>query len=380
MEILEEQEREGLSNKEIARRHDLSATQVKRWREGRAEWRFKPKRLRSLNTGRPSLYQGCQAGLLNFVRVRREEGFPVTVRSLTWKLGELSEAAAGVDFEQKRKWIYKFLGRSRLSIRRVTRQTTLDDSILQERLDGFRRQFEALFYAFPGMVFVNMDQTSLRYEMLPTSTIEATGSRSVRIRRASPDENHITAVLSLASDGRKLKPMLIYKAATNGRIAREFARRVDPYPTNIEYATSPNAWMTQQLMQRWIDSIFLPFAAESNRPTCLILDSLRIHRNPTVARVIQEHGHQILYIPGGLTADVQPLDVGVNGPLKHWMRERTANSLSFEHLAASEKRHNLAVLLDEIWGGIGQDIVMNSFNRLFMTVDENPGDFDEVDQ
>lgn len=380
IEILEEQKREELSNKDIARRHNLDPNQIRRWQENRETWVLKPKRLRSLNAGRPSLHQNCEHGLLDFIRARREQGFSVTVRSLTWKLSELLLDGGSGDFEKRRKWIYKFLMRRHLSIRRVTRQTTLDDTILQERLGEFRSNAEAVYYAFPNILFVNMDQTALRYEMLPNTTVEVTGSRSVRVRRKLPEETHITAVLAVASDGRKLRPMLIFKAAENGRVAREFARRENPYPPAIEYATSPNAWMTVGLMQRWLETVFFPFAFECGSPVCLILDSLPIHLNQTISTEIRERGCQLLFVPGGLTADLQPLDVGINGPLKHWMRERTVNNQHFGILNASEKRHRLAILLDDVWKSIGQDVVVNSFNRIFATFDENPEDFDEIYQ
>jgi hypothetical protein len=76
---------------------------------------------------------------------------------------------------------------------------------------------------------------------------------------------------------------------------------------------------------------------------------------------------------------VKPLDVGVNGPLKHWMREATADSQNFARLTAAEKRLKVATTLDECWWTLSSDVVANSFNRALLTIAEDISDCDEVE-
>jgi hypothetical protein len=40
---------------------------------------------------------------------------------------------------------------------------------------------------------------------------------------------------------------------------------------------------------------------------------------------------ETIYIPGGLTADVQTLDVGVNAPFKHWLCTKWLTRRSEDH-------------------------------------------------
>lgn len=64
--------------------------------------------------------------------------------------------------------------------------------------------------------------------------------------------------------------------------------------------------------------------AEKYGPTYIpiIVDAYRCHMMASVVSFIQDMGIQVLHIPGGCTYLCQPLDVGVNRPLKHHMTEQ----------------------------------------------------------
>jgi hypothetical protein len=75
--------------------------------------------------------------------------------------------------------------------------------------------------------------------------------------------------------------------------------------------------MDGNVMIEWIDQILLPYA--NGRPCVLIVDDLPAHQTPRVRRHLQEHNIELILVPGWLTADYQPLDVGFFGPLKSMM-------------------------------------------------------------
>jgi hypothetical protein len=54
----------------------------------------------------------------------------------------------------------------------------------------------------------------------------------------------------------------------------------------------------------------------------LALDSYRCHMMKSVVNAIQDLGVEVEHIPGGCTGLCQPLDVGVNKPLKKLVREQ----------------------------------------------------------
>lgn len=61
----------------------------------------------------------------------------------------------------------------------------------------------------------------------------------------------------------------------------------------------------------------------------LICDSMRAHITPTVKNQVKQMNSELAIIPGGLTKDLQPLDIGVNRAFKvklrasweRWMRD-----------------------------------------------------------
>jgi hypothetical protein len=64
-------------------------------------------------------------------------------------------------------WAYWFLARFSLSIRRVSRKMRLSDEERQSRIDSFMAEVERLHLLVPGLVFINMDETSVEYSPVP---------------------------------------------------------------------------------------------------------------------------------------------------------------------------------------------------------------------
>jgi hypothetical protein len=379
LEILEEQTRERISNSEICRRHSLTLQQLKNWRESRNEMLVTSRRKRSLHIGNPSIYTHHVEALKDYILERRRTMSIVTIRSFIDRLHELEPASVAKSFNSKRTWTYRFLQRSGFSIRRVTRAITLSDETMRSRFTQFYSEIERRYQSNRSTVFLNMDQTGLLYGTIGRTTIELTGTRSVPIRTMERQTDRITLALTVSSSGDKLRPFAIFKGTTSGRVNREFSRRENPYPQDIEYATSENAWMTRQLMMDWMDTVLFPYT-ETIGPQniCLLLDSFRVHQEAEIISRLTTAGIETIFIPGGLTADLQPLDVGVNAPFKHYIRENSVNTPNFTNLSAQEKRFILAGTISRAWNAITRDTIVNSFNRALITTLDDMEEIDEV--
>lgn len=94
---------------------------------------------------------------------------------------------------------------------------------------------------------------------------------------------------------------------------------------------------------------------------CLILDSLAAHRSQSVSSALADLNIRVLYVPGGLTAVLQPIDLGINAPFKHWVRENWSASYGTERSTMQEKRVFISRLVDQSWQQIRQETVSNSF-------------------
>ena len=81
-------------------------------------------------------------------------------------------------------------------------------------------------------------------------------------------------------------------------------------------------WMDENCIRLWIDKVW------SKRPggllkkySLLVLDQFRAHITETTKKNFKEVKTQIAVIPGGLTSQLQPLDVSINKPFKVLMRK-----------------------------------------------------------
>ena len=96
--------------------------------------------------------------------------------------------------------------------------------------------------------------------------------------------------------------------------------------------------MTEDLMNEWVDKVLAPYVREhSDTKICLVLDSFSVHLRQSIRDRLQSLEVEVVYIPGGLTAELQPLDVGVNGPFKHYLRDAAIEVQNSNDLTASEK-------------------------------------------
>ena len=84
------------------------------------------------------------------------------------------------------------------------------------------------------------------------------------------------------------------------------------------------AWMDESMMRLWIEKCLSPWknTLPQNCVPLLILDSFRVHMMGPIVAEIQGLGIEVQYIPGGCTYLCQPIDVGVNRPIKHAMAEQ----------------------------------------------------------
>ena len=211
-------------------------------------------------------------------------------------------------------------------------------------------------------------------------TIELRGAQSVPVRTGTSQVDRVSVALVVAANREKLTPLVIYKGTRNGPVSREFTRTVNPYPQDLSYLTNQNAWMTEEVMLEWIDIILFPFAVQHGvERICLILDSFSVHLTETVRAALRDRRINTIYIPGGLTCEMQPLDVGVNAPFKHYIHEATIHSANFGSLSAGEKRLAMARSISFAFSSITQDTIVNSFNRVLFTTYGNIEGADEVD-
>jgi hypothetical protein len=119
--------------------------------------------------------------------------------------------------------------------------------------------------------------------------------------------------------------------------------------------------------------------SHSGTSFCLVLDSLSSHHTEAVLSRLSLLRIVILFIPGGLTRHIQPVDVGINAAFKHWIRERWATEPQNEFVTSSMKRVRISSIIAEAWQEITSETVSHSFHPLLSGCVINSGEDNEID-
>jgi hypothetical protein len=118
-------------------------------------------------------------------------------------------------------WVYKFLARHRLSVRRVTRIGQKLSGHLKEVQDdataAIRKRLAegGTLHGMDLKYFINMDQTAVYFEMKSSTTVNEVGARTVSIRDSASNSKRATIVLAVAADGTKLPPFVVFKGKSH---------------------------------------------------------------------------------------------------------------------------------------------------------------------
>ena len=168
---------------------------------------------------------------------------------------------------------------------------------------------------------MNMDQTPIFFTNHYKRTTKKKGAKAVNMLTSTSDTKRATFAPTICGDGSFLLPMLVFKGGRHGRIATK------EFPIYPLFACQKNVWMDKDTMIQWVDEILAPHV-ELFPPgiiPLLALDSYQCHMMALVVHRIQNLGVEVEHIPGGCTGLCRPLDVGLNKPLKCYIRKEWNN-------------------------------------------------------
>jgi hypothetical protein len=169
----------------------------------------------------------------------------------------------------------------------------------------------------------NMDETGFR--------IGIPGGERVIVPRAvkqlytpSPENRvSITIIEAVSAARQKIEPVLVVP----GKIHME-----SWYPENLHgnelILLSETGYSNSQLALRWLQHFAdLTAPHDQENPKLLLLDSHGSHRSDDFVILADKYHIIILAFPSHLTHVLQPLDVGIFQPYKHWHRQAVLRAI-----------------------------------------------------
>ena len=223
-----------------------------------------------------------------------------------------------------------------------------------------------------------MDEVPLTFDIPLKRTVEKTGTSAVNIRTTGNEKSSFTVVLGCQANGQKLPPMVIFKRKTLPK---------DNFPVGVIIKANPKGWMDEEMMSDWLREVYVkrPDGFFHTSLSLLIYDSMRAHLTNAVKAQVKKTNSELAIIPGGLTKELQPLDIGVNRSFKvklraaweHWMTDR-------EHTftkTGRQRRASYATICQWIvdaWANVSVSIIIRSFEKAGI-ITEQPSNDNETD-
>jgi hypothetical protein len=160
-----------------------------------------------------------------------------------------------------------------------------------------------------------MDETGFAVGETQSTRIIVVSTMKPNWKITAGKQEWITALECIAADGDALPPMIIFKAknTNTGWIPKKM-------PSNWHFSTSNSGWTSNSHGFKWLRNVFEPESHEKsgNRPRLLFMDGHYSHITGDIIALCMENDINLLILPPHCSHPLQPLDIGVYGPLKRF--------------------------------------------------------------
>lgn len=206
-----------------------------------------------------------------------------------------------------------------------TRVKPVTEAAKEEKLDEcvrYLEDVEAACLTHGRSMVINVDETGIRTIRPPSHALARRGDWKVNrpvMKVTRSDRESTSLICAVAADGSKLRPCVLSSRRTEAALRRD--RRWE--------AITCGGWTDAAVYMEYMERVILPYTG--GRPATIVHDSLRSHHTPAVLSFLREHSLSSITIPPGETPTLQPLDVGIFGPLKaaarrRWREEKQRNT------------------------------------------------------
>ena len=103
----------------------------------------------------------------------------------------------------------------------------------------------------------------------------------------------------------------------------------DEITQGIVLLVQDKGWMDENGMKLWLENVRAKHpGCLLKKPSLLVCDQFKSHIMEFMKRKVKELNSQLAINPGGLTSQLQPLDVSINKPFKSSMCEERTKWMS----------------------------------------------------
>lgn len=314
--------------------------------------------------------------IVKWIADNRDKYIPISTKSLISYAGDINVKFKEKPVQRKLTWACRFLKRRGFSIRRISH---VGQTLPKEKND-IKSHFIAELIKLRknlGILYeenyriINMEEKACFLEMNTDTTIDFVGKKSIEIITKGSDKYRISVLLSVTGNGQKLPALVIVK----GQEAKTIEKKLNTlyYVKNSELFIwcQKDRWCTSDIFCYWIREVFLPYEKFVCDKCILIIDSATYHKSNESIDILNKYNINYIFIPPGMTPELQPLDISVNKIFKDNIKLRFEEQrICYDKLNPKVKlttaRLNLIDYIYNIWKNdniISRDIIINGFKH-----------------
>lgn len=155
----------------------------------------------------------------------------------------------------------------------------------------------------------NCDETGFCLTTTSKKVLAKRGDRDVHETVGGSGREYITLLGAACADGTRLPPYILYKAK------HLWSRWMQGGPAGAMYSVSDSGWMEGANFLQWFTKMFIPAVSHCS-PVFLFFDGHHSHLTLDLLQLARTNGIHLVCFPPHATHILQPLDLGVFGPMK----------------------------------------------------------------
>ena len=182
----------------------------------------------------------------------------------------------------------------------------------------------------------NADETGFSLAVSSRCVLARRGSKAIHETAGGTGREYVTVLGCGSADGSRLSPYILYKGINL------YGRWTVSGLAGTLYSVSKSGWMEADNFLQWFLKLFVPSVTHllSKGPVVLFVDGHQSHISLQLVKTAKENGIHLYCLPPHTTHILQPLDVGVYGPVKQaW--KKILKDYKTETLAANVTKEAL---------------------------------------
>lgn len=231
---------------------------------------------------------------------------------------------------------------------------------------------------------LNADQTNYKLLNFGGITWAKAGADSVNVKVNCDPKRSFTAMATISSDGEKYPLYLIAKGKTtrchsqfNLPVKYDSFYTIDHSETGwfkMENTLNYLRWIRSEFDERCRESDNINRRAEEGQKIALVLDVYAAHRRQEVKDLAATLNIQLIFVPPSCTDELQPLDIGIFGPLKQMVRKMCREINLYNPDTVWNSRLAAKVLI-RCWEAVCEDTVIEAW-KIFSEPDQDEENFE----